>query len=136
MKSRSMPPERFANIRPWLASWIHPRFERPPVREMLYWLSRPGKERRAMSHIRQVEMDGAFKRIYFADYERALYYPADASWLDFCATVDECFNPRNWHCFAYGPAALRPDDIVLDCGADERAFRLPSRAPRQTGLCH
>lgn len=117
-----MLPKRLNYIRPWLASCVHARFERPPISEMLYWLLRPGKESRARQYIRHVETDGDFLCIEFFGHVRPLYYPKSASWEDFCATVDECFNPRNWHHFLNEPAPVVKEDVVLDCGAAEGLF--------------
>jgi FkbM family methyltransferase len=117
-----MIPRRLEQIRPYLASLIHPRFERPPIHEMARWILQPGKEARAQKYIVSKSLEGDFYKVIFAGHERPFYYPANCSWIDLCQTVDECFNPKNWHCYLTPETSLGPEDTVLDCGAAEGLF--------------
>ena len=42
--------------------------------------------------------------------------------MDFCQTVDECFNPHNWHNFLSPRFHIGTADVVIDCGAAEGLF--------------
>lgn len=127
-----MIPRRFAVLRPYLASFIHPRFRRPPARELLYWLTQPGKQQRAAKFIaNKQEVDG-FWELRFHGLAQPFYCPASASWVDLCQTIDECFNPANWHHFLSQQTSIGPDDVVVDCGAAEGlfSFTIAARARR------
>lgn len=117
-----MIPQRFQNLRPYLASWIQPRFTRPPLREMLRWYVQPGKEKRAARFIEEVEVRDGYREVKFKGVDGVFYYPAQADWTGFCQTVDECFNPKHWHHFLSNPTPLDSDDVVIDCGAAEGLF--------------
>ncbi len=117
-----MIPRRFEQVRPYLASLIHSRFDRPPVREMARWILQPGKEARAQRYIRSKTLEGDFFRVEFTGHEKPFFYPARCSWIDLCQTIDECFNPENWHCYLSDCVSLSKEDVVLDCGAAEGLF--------------
>ena len=117
-----MIPSRFKNIRPYIASLIHPRFPRPPIGEMVTWMTQPGKEKRAGRYIREKHLVGDFIEILFVGHEHPFYYPREGSWVDLCQTIDECFNPSNWHHFISSNTPIHSDDVVIDCGAAEGLF--------------
>src|SRR5262245_24151129 len=94
-----MIPHRFRNIRPYLASLIHSRFRRPPISEMIRWIAQPGKEQRASAFIEKKEVRDGYLEVTFRGFAETFYYPEKASWIDLCQTVDEVFNPKNWHHF-------------------------------------
>jgi FkbM family methyltransferase len=58
----------------------------------------------------------------FRGIHEVFYYPEQAGWIDLCQTIDEVFNPANWHHFVSDCTPLHPDDIVVDCGAAEGLF--------------
>jgi FkbM family methyltransferase len=117
-----MIPRRFSNLRPYLASLIHSRFQRPSAREILHWITQPDKQQRAMRYVEGKKESGDFSEIMFRGHPHPFYYPAKASWIDLCQTIDECFNPENWHHFVSEETPLGPDDVVVDCGAAEGLF--------------
>ena len=117
-----MLPKRLENIRPYLASFIHLRFDRPEVSEILRWIFQPGKEARAEKFIQKRSVVGDFMELHLKGNENTFYYPAAASWIDLCQTIDECFNPKNWHHFITPETPITPDDVVVDCGAAEGLF--------------
>jgi len=117
-----MIPLRYRIIRPYLASFIHRRFERPPLPEILHWLTQPGKEKRAMQYIEQRNDSDDFTEIRFSGIAEPFYYPRNASWIDLCQTVDEVFNSRNWHHFISENTPVDSSDTVVDCGAAEGLF--------------
>lgn len=117
-----MIPNRFKSLRPYLASLVHPRFPRPSIAEMVTWLTQPSKEKRASNYIREKFHTEDFIKIFFVGHELPFYYPHEASWLDLCQTIDECFNPKNWHHFISPNTPVGSDDVVIDCGAAEGLF--------------
>jgi FkbM family methyltransferase len=101
----------------------------PPLREILRWLFQPGKERRALRHILERGTDGEYLRMRFRQYPDAtFYYPRRFRWIDLCQTIDECFNPRNWHHFFSEHIRLNGNDVVIDCGAAEGLFTFVAAA--------
>jgi FkbM family methyltransferase len=117
-----MIPRRLRNLRPYFASLVHPRFNRPPLGEMARWIAQPGKEKRASSFIEKRETRDDFLEVRFHGFAETFYYPVGANWIDLCQTIDEVFNPKNWHHFVSDETPLRPDDTVVDCGAAEGLF--------------
>ena len=117
-----MIPLRFRIIRPYLASFIHKRFGRPPLPEVFHWLFQPGKEKRALRYVEDRRDHGSFTEIRFYGHEQPFFYPNDASWIDFCQTADEVFNSRNWHHFISDETPVKPNDTIVDCGAAEGLF--------------
>lgn len=61
-------------------------------------------------------------RVRLRGCERDFFYPVGGDWVGFCQTLDEAFNPKNWHYFTNVPMELRADDVVVDCGAAEGLF--------------
>lgn len=115
-------PRRFRNIRPYLASFIHSRFPRPPVSEIFQWITQPGKEQRASKFIESVADAKGMKEIRFKGFDKPLYYPNTSNWINLCQTIDECLNPKNWHYFITEETPINDQDIVVDCGAAEGLF--------------
>lgn len=117
-----MIPRRFYNLKPYIASFIHKQSPRPPFNEMLRWLIQPGKEKRASVYIEDVSNESPYKKVKFKGFKDNFYYPEEAKWVDFCQTVDEVFNPLNWHHFITNTTCINENDIVVDCGAAEGLF--------------
>lgn len=89
---------------------------------MLRWLIQPGKESRAAAFIEKKERRDGFLEVTFAGIPETFYYPENASWIDLCQTIDEVFNPKNWHHFISDDVPLTSEDVVVDCGAAEGLF--------------
>ncbi|MFN4807124.1 MAG: FkbM family methyltransferase [Akkermansiaceae bacterium] len=119
-----MIPRRFSNLAPYFASFVHKRFERPPLGEMFRWIFQPGKEARAAKYIQTKTNNEKFLEVIFKNYDKVFYYPVTASWVDLCQTIDECFNPDNWHHFISPETPIGSDDVVVDCGAAEGLFSI------------
>jgi FkbM family methyltransferase len=119
-----MIPRRFTNLAPYFASYIHKRFERPTFSEMFRWIFQPGKEARAAKYIQSKTSNEKFLEVTFKNHEKVFYYPSSASWVDLCQTVDECFNPDNWHHFISPETPIGSEDVVVDCGAAEGLFSI------------
>lgn len=117
-----MLPRRFNNLRPYLASYIFPRFPRPAIGEMAQWLFQPGKEGRAKQFITSVTEHSDYREVRFRGYEKPFFYSRSASWLDLCQTIDECLNEKNWHHFITPHTLITETDVVVDCGAAEGLF--------------
>ncbi|MGI8602781.1 MAG: FkbM family methyltransferase [Verrucomicrobiales bacterium] len=117
-----MLPRRFRNLRPYLASFVHSRFERPPLAEMARWLFQPGKEQRAAKYIESRESQDGLLTFKFHGINEFFYYPENASWIDLCENIDVVFNPANWHYFLSEGTPLTQEDTVVDCGAAEGLF--------------
>jgi FkbM family methyltransferase len=127
-----MIPRRFAILRPYLASFVHSRFPRPPLSEVLHWLIQPGKEQRAARFVTSKRAADGMLEIQFLGHPQPFYYPQSASWIDLCQTIDECLNPANWHHFLSPETPIGADDVVVDCGAAEGlfSFTVAQRAQR------
>ena len=117
-----MLPARFKVIRPYLAAHIHANENRPRFVELLRSLCRPGKESRASKYISKVDEQGDYRAITFKGLDEPFYYPKTCSWIDLCSTIDECFNPNNWHNYTAHYTHVNSDDVVVDCGAAEGLF--------------
>jgi FkbM family methyltransferase len=118
-----MLPLRFHIIRPYLASYIHCNFQRPPAHEVLRWLFQPRKEKRGLKYVLKREIKGDFMVLYFIDHPGVpFYYPREFAWIVLCETIDECFNPNNWHEYLANGMTPGKDDVVLDCGTAEGLF--------------
>lgn len=117
-----MIPKRFQILRPYVASFIHSRFPRPPFAEVLNWLVQPGKEDRMKKFVGSVADQDKMHEIWFKGLDKPFYYPKNSRWIDLCQTVDECMNAKNWHHFITKETPISQDDIVVDCGAAEGLF--------------
>ena len=127
-----MIPRRFRIVRPYLASLIYSGFPRPPFSEIVRWVLQPGKERRALRYVLDRVPEGEYLRIRFRPYPSTpFYYPRRCRWIDLCQTIDECFNPRNWHHFLSDDIRLTEHDVVVDCGAAEGLFTFIAAATAQ-----
>lgn len=102
---------------------VRPTVQAPRIQEILRFLAQPGKEARARVFIRDAEKIGNYQKVRFHENpEFPLFYPDDYRWIDFCQTVDECFNPANWHHFLSPHFSISAEDAVVDCGAAEGLF--------------
>jgi FkbM family methyltransferase len=117
-----MLPTRFKAIRPYLAAHIHANQERPPFAELVRYLCRPGKEIRGSKYISRTDEQGDYRAVTFKGFNEPFYYPQACSWIDLCSTIDECFNPNNWHHYTAHYTPVNSDDVVVDCGAAEGLF--------------
>lgn len=95
----------------------------PGLLDVLGFLAQKGKEGRAQRFIQRTEKDDHYTKVFFQQFpQNPLFYPNRYRWVDFCQTVDECFNERNWHHFLSPRFSLSPGDVVVDCGAAEGLF--------------
>lgn len=117
-----MIPKRLNIIRPYLASFLHKQYDRPQIAEIFHWLTQPNKEERASQYIENRLEHSDFTELRFFNFEQPFYYPKNASWVDLCQTVDEIFNPKNWHNFTSHMTPISSEDIIVDCGAAEGLF--------------
>src|SRR5436190_23527776 len=117
-----MLPQRFKLLRPYLAAWLQPDQSRPPLAELLHYFCRPSKQNRAARYIEGLQDIGDYFAINFKGFAQPFYYRKDCSWIDLCATVDECFNRANWHHYFSDHTPVLEDDVVIDCGAAEGLF--------------
>lgn len=116
-------PQRFSILPAFFANLIRPTIQAPSCREILRFLVQRGKEARAHVFIYTVGDSEDYREVRFHENPRfPLYYPSAYRWIDFCQTVDECFNPANWHHFLSPRFAITTKDTVVDCGAAEGLF--------------
>jgi FkbM family methyltransferase len=117
-------PKRFGILPAYFANLIRPTIFAPSFLQILRFISQPGKESRASKFIKKVSYsDPSYREVRFQENpDFLLYYPKKYRWIDFCQTVDECFNPRNWHNFLSPRFNIGPEDVVIDCGAAEGLF--------------
>lgn len=117
-----MLPRRFKVIRPYLASLFYKECHRPPISEVMRWLTQPDKKRRASRYIQSCIEHQDFIEVHFVGFDNPFFYPRQASWIDLCQTIDEVFNPNNWHHFISKDTPISSTDVVIDCGAAEGLF--------------
>lgn len=117
-------PKRFGVLPAYFANLIRPTISAPNFLQVLQFLSQPGKSSRADVFIKSVsESEPSYQEVRFQENPAfVLYYPKKYRWVDFCQTVDECFNPHNWHNFLSPRFHIGPADVVIDCGAAEGLF--------------
>jgi FkbM family methyltransferase len=117
-------PKRFGILPAYFANLIRPTISAPNFLQVLQFLSQPGKSSRADVFIKSVsESEPSYQEVRFHENPAfVLYYPKKYRWVDFCQTVDECFNPHNWHNFLSPRFHIGTADVVIDCGAAEGLF--------------
>ena len=117
-------PKRFGILPAYFANLVRPTISAPSLLQVLQFLSQPGKSGRADVFIKSVsESEPSYQEVRFHENPAfPLYYPKKYRWIDFCQTVDECFNPDNWHNFLSSLFDIGPADVVIDCGAAEGLF--------------
>ena len=117
-------PKRFGILPAYFANLIRQTISAPNFLQVLQFLSQPGKSSRADVFIKSVsESEPSYQEVRFHENPAfVLYYPKKYRWVDFCQTVDECFNPHNWHNFLSPRFHIGTADVVIDCGAAEGLF--------------
>jgi FkbM family methyltransferase len=117
-------PKRFGILPAYFANIVRPTISAPSFLQVLRFISQRGKIGRAGVFINSVSEAGpSYQEVRFHENPAfPLYYPKKYRWVDFCQTVDECFNPRNWHNFLSPQFDIGPKDVVIDCGAAEGLF--------------
>jgi FkbM family methyltransferase len=104
-----------------LASAVLQRRSDTSYKHLLYNVFCPTSGVLAKRAIAREERSGEFILIYLAGRANPLYFPA---------AVDRCFLnqaiaeaiPSAWHCYETPETMVRPDDVVMDCGAAEGLF--------------
>jgi FkbM family methyltransferase len=116
-------PQRFNVVPAYFANFLRPLVPAPRFLDLLRFLAQPGKEQRARRFIERTESEAEYTKVFFHAFPQyPLFFPKGYRWVDFCQTVDECFNARNWHHFLSPRFSLSPSDVVVDCGAAEGLF--------------
>jgi FkbM family methyltransferase len=117
-------PQRFGILPAYVANLLRPTVKAPSPLQIFRFLSQPGKENRAKVFLESVSEDNeSYLKVRFTENpEFPLFYPLSYRWIDFCQTVDECFNTSNWHHFLSPRFKLTASDTVVDCGAAEGLF--------------
>lgn len=107
-----------------LRQWLLGRRNGVSFRELTAHLLAPVSLIKAQPFIASLQDEGALYRILFKDIERPLFFPKSAGLSALYQVTAEIFRPDDWHYYEAVPTALRPDDIVADCGAAEGLFSL------------
>jgi len=116
-------PQRFNVVPAYLANLLRPLLPAPSLAELLGFLTQPGKAKRAHRFILRTENDECHIKVFFREFpQQPLWYPKGYRWVDFCQTVDELFNEKNWHHFLSPRFSISKSDVVVDCGAAEGLF--------------
>jgi FkbM family methyltransferase len=79
---------------------------------------------KAAGYIERIEKEGTYLKVKLRGVPDVLYYPADIPEHSLHMSVVECFDPENWHFYEIPETRVRPDDVVVDCGAAEGIFGL------------
>ncbi|MBF0283997.1 MAG: FkbM family methyltransferase [Magnetococcales bacterium] len=73
--------------------------------------------------LREVREEGAWK-VAFRGVDETLHLPEDYPPAMLWMIATEQFHPWHWHQYEIPQTRVRPDDVVLDCGAAEGLFAL------------
>lgn len=118
-----MIPRRFSVWAKYLEYRLKGKEGLPDLKEMLYFLVQPSERRRGARFVERIEpAQEGLLRVWLAGYSLPIYYRVDMCWTSFCATLDETFNPKNWHYYQTRETPVSPEDVVVDCGCAEGLF--------------
>ncbi len=79
---------------------------------------------KAKKVIDKIEREDEFYKVYFKKIAEPLYCPEDFPISSLERVIVESFYPSNWHYYEIPQTKVRPDDVVVDCGAAEGLFGL------------
>ncbi len=111
-----------------LKQWIAGRRHGVGFAELSRHLFAPLSRSKAQKFIEGIEEDGDDYRLKLKGLALPLYYPKAAGLGHVYQVISEIFRPDEWHYYEIQQTALRPDDIVADCGAAEGLFSLKAAA--------
>ncbi|HEY4335376.1 MAG TPA: FkbM family methyltransferase [Puia sp.] len=94
------------------------------VPQMLQFFFGSSYANKAAGYIERTEKEDPYLKVYVRGVPDVLYYPMDIPEHSLHMSVVECFDPQNWHFYEIPETKVRPDDIVVDCGAAEGIFGL------------
>lgn len=90
---------------------------------LLRAISRPRFKKRASRYITSIQEEGADYVVAFQEGQK-LYFPKSVSLAALYHVVCEICDRKNWHYYEIPETKVKPDDIVVDCGAAEGLFSL------------
>lgn len=94
------------------------------MRELLAVITDRTAAAKAARRIESVESVGDFLVVRFSDGAKPLYWPACFSLVRLRQVIGELTTANGWHYYEIQQTRIRPDDVVLDCGAAEGYFAL------------
>ena len=95
-----------------------------PISELFRRITSRSCVSTAQSFIDNIEQRGPFVLIKLRNIDRPLFWPSSLSHYDFHRVITECFCETDWHFYEVPETRVRPEDVVLDCGAAEGLFTL------------
>lgn len=107
-------------IRHWLAG----RRNGVGLLDLLTVALDPTLGRKARRYIDRIDDEPPYWRVTLRGLPRSLFFPTRVGRYMLEMLIVEQFHARDWHYYQIEPTRLRPDDIVLDCGAAEGLFSL------------
>jgi FkbM family methyltransferase len=77
-----------------------------------------------MRFVRSITEEADFYAVALKGYQPPIYWPVSWGLWTLGMILSEQFDPTDWHYYQIGETKLRPEDVVVDCGAAEGLFSL------------
>lgn len=104
--------------------WLAGRRNGVTFTQLAAHLLAPISQRKASAFILSLNEVGNDYAVLFRNVSKPLYYPKEAGLSALYQVTSEIFDKRDWHHYEIPETAIRPEDIVVDCGAAEGLFSL------------
>ena len=92
------------------------------ARDLARFLTGPRCQAIAAREIIDCTPEGDVLRVQLRGLRFPLYFPAEVDFYHLQQVIAESHNPRDWHFYEIPETRVRPDDVVVDCGAAEGMF--------------
>lgn len=107
-----------------LQHWLAGRRNGVGLVDLLTVALDPTLGRKARRYIERIDEKPPYWRVQLHGIPRPMFFPIVVGRYMLEMLIVEQFHARDWHFYQIEPTCLRPDDIVLDCGAAEGLFSL------------
>ncbi|MCW3467876.1 FkbM family methyltransferase [Chitinophaga nivalis] len=95
--------------------------QRTHIREMIFHLFSPTMHAVAGQHATMVREDNDYKYYRITGYPDLFVYPQQAPYYSFAMILAEA-RPQHWHYYEIPETAVKPGDVIVDCGSAEGFF--------------
>lgn len=104
--------------------WLRGKRNNVPVSELLQFLFLSTRFSEGEQHIKRIEEEGGYIKVFFKEYKDPIYYPSDMDLYSLKLIAGENYTSTNWHYYENPRTKIEKDDIVCDCGAAVGTFTL------------